>query len=80
MALEIEWTETAEHQLDGIIEYLEANWTTKEIKQFFNKLEQGVETIRNRPQQQKKSLRKDGAYSTNSLRKLRSSTPLIQNR
>lgn len=62
MALEIEWTETAEHQLDGIIEYLEANWTTKEIKQFFNKLEQGVETIRNRPQQQKKSLRKDGAY------------------
>lgn len=62
MALEIEWTETAEHQLDGIIEYLETNWTTKEIKQFFTKLEQGVETISARPKQQKKSLRKDGTY------------------
>ncbi len=62
MALEIEWTETAENQLDGIIEYLEANWTTKEIEQFFKKLEQGLETIRDRPKQHKKSLRKDGTY------------------
>lgn len=62
MALEIEWTETAENQLDGIIAYLEANWTIKEIKQFFKNLEQGIETIAKRPKQQKKSLRKEGAY------------------
>jgi plasmid stabilization system protein ParE len=62
MALEIEWTETAENQLDGIIEYLEANWTIKEIKHFFKNLEKAIQTIGNRPKQQKKSLRKDGAY------------------
>lgn len=62
MALEVEWTETAENQLDGIIEYLESNWTIKDINQFFRKLEQGIEIIGNRPKQQKKSLRKEGAY------------------
>lgn len=62
MALEIEWTETAENQLDGIIAYLDANWTIKEIQQFFKNLEQGIETNASRPKQQKKSLRKEGTY------------------
>ena len=62
MALEIEWTKTAEDQLEGITSYLEANWTEKEIKQFFRKLEGGIETISAHPKQQKKSIRKEGTY------------------
>jgi len=62
MALAIEWTDTADAQLDDIIEYLESNWTPKEIKQFFNKLEQGIATIASHPTQHKKSLRKEHTY------------------
>jgi plasmid stabilization system protein ParE len=62
MALEIEWTDTAEAQLDDIIAYFESNWTPKEIRQFFKKLEQGIDTIGIHPEQHKKSLRKANAY------------------
>ena len=62
MALTIEWTEEAEKQLDNIIEYLETNWTEKEIKSFFRKLEKGIKTISNKPLQQKKSERKSDTY------------------
>lgn len=62
MALEIIWTQTAENQLDRIIEYLQTNWTEREIKQFFKKLDQGLDTIGKTPNMQKKSLRKDGAF------------------
>ena len=62
MALEIVWTKTAEIQLSKIIEYLERNWTEREIKRFFTKLEKGIETIRTKPEQHKKSQRKAGAY------------------
>lgn len=62
MALEITWTYTAEKQLDRIIEYLQTNWTKREVKQFFKELEKGLETIRAAPDRQKKSLRKDGAF------------------
>jgi len=62
MALTIEWTETAEAQLDNIIVYLESNWTEKEIRQFFKKLEKGIASIKKHPSQHKKSLRKANTY------------------
>ena len=37
--LKIRWTEEASKNLDGIILYLEINWTSKELKSFFRKLE-----------------------------------------
>ncbi len=62
MALIVEWTLEAEEQLDDILEYLEANWTDREISNFFNKLEEGLEIIRKKPLQQKKSERKIGTH------------------
>ena len=58
MALKIEWTHEAEKHLDTIIEYLEKNWTEKEIRIFFEKLEEGLSIIKSKPLQQKKSIRK----------------------
>jgi addiction module RelE/StbE family toxin len=37
--LKIRWTEEATKNLESIIIYLETNWTTKELKKFFQKLE-----------------------------------------
>jgi len=37
--LKIRWTEEATKNLESIISYLESNWTTKELKKFFQKLE-----------------------------------------
>ena len=37
--LKIRWTEEATKNLESIIIYLETNWTTKELKGFFQKLE-----------------------------------------
>ena len=62
MALAIEWTLEAEKQLDDIIEYLESNWTDREIRNFFRKLEKALKVISNKPLQQKISERKEGAY------------------
>ncbi|MFN2430218.1 MAG: type II toxin-antitoxin system RelE/ParE family toxin [Cryomorphaceae bacterium] len=62
MALELIWTQTAERQLDRIIEYLQTNWTEREISQFFKKLEKGLETIRTASNTQKKSHRKAGTF------------------
>ncbi len=62
MALKVVWTATAERQLDDILEYLEDNWTPKEILVFFKKLEKGISTIRNHPNQSKVSIRKPNAY------------------
>lgn len=62
MALDVQWTLEAESQLDHIIEYLENNWTDREIENFFKKLEQGIAAISENPLQQKESLRKRGTY------------------
>ncbi len=51
MALVIEWTLEAEKQLDDIIEYLESNWTEREIRNFFRKLEKALEVISSKPLQ-----------------------------
>jgi len=37
--LKIRWTEEAKKNLKSIIIYLETNWTSKELKKFFEKLE-----------------------------------------
>ena len=37
--LKIRWTEEATNNLEKIIAYLEANWTSKEITKFFQKVE-----------------------------------------
>jgi plasmid stabilization system protein ParE len=40
--LRIRWTEEATKDLENIILYLEANWTEKELKTFFTKLENNL--------------------------------------
>ncbi len=45
MALIVEWTEEAESQLERIIEYLEENWTDREVRNFFTALERGLKII-----------------------------------
>ena len=60
MALKLKWTKEAEGQLDLLIGYLEENWTEKEISNFFKKLETGLNTICQNPEQHKASVRKDG--------------------
>jgi len=37
--LKIRWTEEATRNLESVITYLETNWTEKELKKFFQKLE-----------------------------------------
>ena len=49
MALTVRWTQEAVDQLDGIIEYLELNWSEKEIRTFFRKLEKAVGSISEYP-------------------------------
>ena len=45
MALEIVWSEEAENQLDRIVDYLEENWTEKEIEKFFKRLEEALKQL-----------------------------------
>jgi len=51
MALEIQWTAKAVSQLNDILDYLESNWTPKEIKEFISRLEKGMYTISHFPEQ-----------------------------
>jgi plasmid stabilization system protein ParE len=43
--LKIRWSEEATNNLEGIIYYLEANWTSKELKRFFHKLEKQLHIL-----------------------------------
>lgn len=58
MALEIVWSIEASSQLDEIIHYLEKNWTEKEIRNFFVRLEEGIAAIKDAPHRYKDSERK----------------------
>ena len=62
MALKVAWTEEAEKQLDDVILYLESNWTEREIRNFFKKLESAITKIKSAPDRHKKSQRKEGTY------------------
>ncbi len=37
--LKIKWTDESTKNLESIVTYLESNWTQKELKRFFRKLE-----------------------------------------
>ncbi len=45
MALEIKWTHQANKGLDNVLEYLELNWTNKEILNLEQKLNQVLQQI-----------------------------------
>lgn len=40
--LKIKWSEEATKNLENIINYLEINWTSKEVSKFFGKLEKQI--------------------------------------
>ncbi len=57
------WTNKALSDLDAIILYLETNWSEKELRKFFCKLETRINLIAQRPQlyslsQSRKNLRR----------------------
>lgn len=49
----IVWSDEANEGLDEIIEYLENNWTDREIKNFFIRLEACLDKIAEAPHRQK---------------------------
>lgn len=61
MALEIVWADEANEGLDEIIKHLEEQWTEMEVRNFFTRLEECLENIKEAPHRQKNSLRKEGA-------------------
>jgi plasmid stabilization system protein ParE len=67
MALEIVWTDEANKGLDEIIINLEAKWTEKQVRDFFSRLEECLEKIKEAPHRQKNSLRKPGAKDVPTL-------------
>lgn len=56
--LKIRWTEEATKNLESIIEYLETNWTSKEVKKFFQKLEKQLLLLSIFPEAYSLSLKK----------------------
>ena len=46
----ISWADEANNNLDRIINYLEQNWSNKDIVNFFKKLEKRIEIIKQYPQ------------------------------
>lgn len=45
MACKVEWTENAQDELNNIYDYLELNWTEKEIQKFSAILENSISSI-----------------------------------
>lgn len=45
----IGWADEAKMNLDSIIDYLTANWTDKEIRNFYKKLEKRLSIISKNP-------------------------------
>ena len=56
--LKIRWTEEASKNLESIIVYLEANWTSKELRNFFQKLEKQLLLLSKFPEAYPLSLKK----------------------
>ncbi len=55
MALVARWSKEAEDTFDGIIDYLEDNWSEKEIEDFVRKSHKVIGQIENNPYQFKAS-------------------------
>jgi plasmid stabilization system protein ParE len=60
--LKIRWTEEATKNLESIIIYLESNWTPKELKRFFQKLEKQLLLLSNFPEAYPLSRYKKGIH------------------
>ncbi len=60
MALEVEWSEEAVVRLQITIKYLQENWTIKELRKFFKKLDKQIEIISKTPSIYKTSKRLRG--------------------
>lgn len=60
MALEISWSDEANDGLDEIVEYISSKWSDRELANFFIRLEECLEQIKEAPQRNKDSLRKNG--------------------
>ena len=60
--LKIRWTEEATKNLESIIIYLESNWTDKELKKFFQKLEKQFLILSNFPEAYPLSQFKKGVH------------------
>jgi len=43
------WSAEAENNLSSIIQHLEANWTARELKRFFSKLDHALKLISKNP-------------------------------
>ena len=43
------WSQRAKTDLNSILDYLEENWTEKEIGKFFRKLDKQISIIQNQP-------------------------------
>lgn len=50
MALEVVWSARANSELDNVIEYILNKWTEKELKKFFNRLDNSLLHISRSPQ------------------------------
>jgi plasmid stabilization system protein ParE len=66
------WTDNALSELSETIEYLEENWTEKEIENFANELEHTIELISKSPEmfqssKKKKGIRRAVVMNLNSL-------------
>jgi plasmid stabilization system protein ParE len=55
MASEIKWTPQADKGLEKVIDYLEAEWTVREILELENKINQVTKQINLNPEQFPKS-------------------------
>ena len=56
--LRIRWTEEATKNLEDIVVYIEANWSSKELKKLFRKFEKQLIIISNFPEAFPHSLKK----------------------
>jgi plasmid stabilization system protein ParE len=57
MALIIEWSPEAIHNLKKVVHYLHTDWTERELKNFSQKLDEQLGIISNSPRTYKKSAR-----------------------
>ncbi len=62
MALDVEWSSEAINTLKAIVQYLEENWTEKELKRTSGTLEQQLSIISARPRIYKRSERLLGTH------------------
>jgi plasmid stabilization system protein ParE len=62
MALKFVWTAQAIKGFNKVVEYLEANWTKKEILNLENKIQQVINQINLNPEQFPKSGKKESLH------------------